>query len=234
MRGRVATSYLPSPYPETVNTTVSELLKLIAQGQGSHVEFQRQLPDDGELARILCAFANTRGGWLIVGVNPDGSLCGCPTPKEGLTRIRLVAEEDLKPRLNLAVTSVRSEAGFLIAVHVNTSNDRPHSIPGVRPRREIFVRAGTTNHVAEGATLNALRSHRTQGQPKDALESKILVWIGQRESESQHRAGDATPALFSKGANVGLRRASKAFISLERAGLLIGHGERSDRMYALP
>ena len=215
-----------------MNITAPELLELIAKGEGSHVEFQRELPDDDELARILCAFANTRGGWLIVGVDDDLSPCGCPYPEDALSRLRLVAEEDLKPPLNLAATRVRNGAGFLIAVHVDISDDRPHSIPG--SRREIIVRVGMINDVAEGATLNALRSHRTQGQPKDALESKILAWVGQREQESRNSAGDASPALFSKAANVGLRRASKAFISLERAGLLIGRGERSHRMYALP
>jgi len=207
---------------------------MISQGASSHVEFKRELPDDDELARTLCAFANTRGGWLIVGVDDDGSLNGCPDPKDALSRIRLVAEEDMKPSLDLALTSVRCEAVFLIAVQVNTSFDRPHSIPGPRSRREIMVRVGGTNQVAEGATLNALRSHRTQGQPKDALEIKILDWIAHRELESKGPAGDASPLLFSKAANVGLRRASKAFISLERAGLLIGCGERSHRFYALP
>lgn len=207
---------------------------MIAKGESSHLELQRELPDDDQLARVLCAFANTRGGWLIVGVEKDGNPCGSPNPRNALSRIRLVSEEDLKPPLKLAATSVRCEAGFLIAVHVKTSFDRPHSIPGTGSRREIIVRVGAANHVAEGATLNALRSHRTQGQPKDALETKILAWIAQREQESPDPAGDASPALFSKSANVGLRRASKAFISLERAGLLIGSGERSHRLYALP
>jgi predicted HTH transcriptional regulator len=217
-----------------VNITAAELLDLIAKGEGSRAEFERECPDDDGLARTLCAFANTRGGWLIVGVDDGGGLHGCPNPKEILSRIRLVAGEDLKPPLNLAATSVRSEVGFLIAVHVNTSFDRPHSIPGARSRREILVRVGAANQVAQGATLNALRSHRTQGQPKDALESKILAWMVQRGLESPAPPGDASPTLFSQAANVGLRRASKAFISLERAGLLIGHGGRSHRLYALP
>ena len=58
--------------------------------------------------------------------------------------------------------------------------------------------------------------------------------LAQRELESKDPVGSATPAEFCHSPNVGLRRASKAFISLERAGCLIGFGGRSHRMYALP
>ena len=217
-----------------MNIKEAELLKRIAKGENSHTEFRRELPDDDTLARTLCAFANTRGGWLIVGVNEEGRLCGCPDPKDVMSRIRLVAEEDLKPPLNLALTSVRSAARFLVAVQVKNSFDRPHSIPCAKRKREIIVRVGTTNHVAEGGSLNALRSHRTQGQPNGALESKILAWIAQHERDAKDLAGGVSPELFCKAANVGLRRGSKAFINLECAGLLIAQGERSHRFYALP
>ncbi len=217
-----------------MNITEDELLRKIAKGEDSHTEHRQELPDDDTLARILCAFANTRGGWLIVGVDEERAICGCDAPKDAMTRIRLVAEEDIKPALNLGLVSVRCGEVFVIAVHVKHSFDRPHSIPNTKRKRDIMVRVGTANHVAEGGTLNALRSHRTQEQPKDPLETKILAWITQREREAKEAAGDATPELFSKAANIGLRRASKAFVSLECAGLLMGYGTKSHRFYALP
>lgn len=217
-----------------MNITAPQLRELIAQGAGSHVEFARECPADDALASVLCAFANTRGGWLVVGVDDDRSLHGCADPKDVMTRVRLVAEEDLRPPLNLALSSVRLDEGLVVAVRVNHSRDRPHAVPGDRRQGEILVRAGRSNQIADGATLNALRSHRTQGQPKDPLESKILAWIERYEHESDVIAGDASPEVFSKAFNVGLRRASKAFVSLEKAGLLIGHGDRYHRLYALP
>lgn len=221
-------------YADAVNLTEPDLLRLIAKGENSRLEFQSEVPDDETLARILCAFANTRGGTLLVGVDEDGHTLGCADPADAMSRIRLVAEEDIKPPLDLASASVRLEAGILVVVKVNHSMDRPHSIPCAKRKREIIVRVGTGNELADGGTLNALRSHRTQEQPKGPLESKILEWIAARERDAGDPLGSATPELFSKAANVGLRRASKAFINLECAGLLMGAGDRTHRFYALP
>jgi hypothetical protein len=217
-----------------VNITEPELLRLVARGENSRAEFKKDVPDDETLAEILCAFANTRGGWLVIGVDEDLSATGCANPKDVMSRVRLVAEEDLKPALNIAQSSVRTEAGFLIAVHVNHSMERPHSIPCANRKRDIMVRVGLTNEVGDGATLNALRSHRTQEQPKDKLEIRILDWLGQREREGIEPAGSASAEIFSQATNVGLRRASKALISLEAGGLIMGYGGRSHRQYALP
>lgn len=234
MQSPAGDSPLKTPYAVAVKITEAELLRKIATGEDSHTEIRAELPDDDTLARTLCAFANTRGGVLIVGANQDRTLCGCSNPKDALTRIRLVAEEDLKPAVNLAMSSVRCKSEYLIVVQVGHSFDRPHSVPCSKRKRDIMVRVGTANHVAEGGTLNALRSHRTQEQPKDALEVKILEWVAHREQDSKEPSGSASPEIFCKAANIGLRRASKAFVSLECAGLLMGYGDRSHRFYALP
>lgn len=214
--------------------TEAEILRMIVKGENSRREFRAELPDDDTLARTLCAFANTRGGCLIVGVDEHGDPRGCSDPADVLSRIRLVAEEDIKPPLEFEATKLRHEVGHLVAVRVGHSMARPHSIPSGKRKREIIVRVGTGNEVADGGTLNALRSHRTNDPTKGPLETKILEWVAQRESDSIDPLGSATPELFSKSANVGLRRAAKAFVNLECAGLLIGAGDRSHRFYALP
>lgn len=54
--------------------TSERLREVIAAGEGRQVEFKRGLPRDEKTARTLVAFANTRGGLLIVGVGDRGEL----------------------------------------------------------------------------------------------------------------------------------------------------------------
>ena len=208
---------------------------MIATGESSHVAIAPELPDDESIGQTLSAFANTRGGWLLIGAVPEGEVIGSRDCSGDMSRIRLVAEEDLKPALGIELNTVRVGKANVITVHVNTSDNRPHSMPaGKKGRAEIFVRVGETNELADGATLNALRSHRVVSSPKSAFEEKILEWVAAQESDGQNADGGVSPADFSQAANVGERRANKAFIQLETNGLLIGHGERGRRFYALP
>jgi hypothetical protein len=212
----------------------ADLLRMVIKGEGSHVELREHVPENDPLARTLCAYANTRGGWLVIGVDEDRKVVGCENPDEALTHIRLVAEEDIKPALEYEAHSVETKNGWLITVHVNQSSDRPHSIPCAKRKREILMRVGLTNEVAEGGTLNALRSHRIDSRPREALEGRILEWLVEREKEANDPPGTATPEDYSQAANVSVRRAGKALINLECGGLVIGAGDRYHRFYAMP
>ena len=54
--------------------TKTELLELIKNGESSGVEFKRDTIDNRALAKELVAFANLRGGRVILGVEDDGSV----------------------------------------------------------------------------------------------------------------------------------------------------------------
>lgn len=53
-----------------------ELIDRIALGETSTVQFKRTLEDTNDLAKELCAFANTNGGMILFGVEDDGTITG--------------------------------------------------------------------------------------------------------------------------------------------------------------
>lgn len=56
--------------------TKTELRELVANGENSGVEFKRDAIDIRALAKELVAFANLRGGRVLLGVDDDGSIPG--------------------------------------------------------------------------------------------------------------------------------------------------------------
>jgi ATP-dependent DNA helicase RecG len=56
--------------------TKTEALEVIKNGESSGVEFKRDTIDNRALAKELVAFANLRGGRVLLGVEDDGSICG--------------------------------------------------------------------------------------------------------------------------------------------------------------
>lgn len=53
-----------------------ELLELIKNGENSGVEFKRDTIENYQLTKELVAFANLRGGKLLLGVDDDGGIVG--------------------------------------------------------------------------------------------------------------------------------------------------------------
>jgi hypothetical protein len=52
------------------------LLILISQGETDKIEFKTRLLNQHDISRVLSAFANSEGGYLIIGVGDDGKILG--------------------------------------------------------------------------------------------------------------------------------------------------------------
>jgi ATP-dependent DNA helicase RecG len=60
--------------------TKTELLELIANGENSGVEFQRDDLDNRAFAKELVALTKLAGGRVLLGVEDDGRVSGIPRP----------------------------------------------------------------------------------------------------------------------------------------------------------
>jgi Putative DNA-binding domain len=65
------------------------ILDLISQGENEKVEFKSRLINENDFARVLTAFANTSGGYLLVGVLDNGQIVGLSDEEASLTARRL-------------------------------------------------------------------------------------------------------------------------------------------------
>ncbi len=207
---------------------------MVAAGEGRSLEFKSGLPRDEKAARTLCAFANTRGGVLLIGVLDNGRLVGAGNVDETVARVEDIAHDRVDPPARIEIEVVRCERVPIICVSVPLSGERPHAVRHDDGSEEIVVRVGSSNRVADGATLKALRSRRPGRGTSDALERRILAWVQSRERLSDRPGGDATVAGFAKAQNIGLQRARRAFVNLEQRGELVAFGWGGSRVYSRP
>ena len=207
----------------------AELARSIAAGEGKRLEFKRGLPSAAKVARTLCAFANTRGGLLLVGVGDRGELVGAPRPRETMERLREVARERVEPAVAVQVGATLLAGRRIVWCAVPVSKARPHAARLEDDEREVVTRVGASNRRASGATLRSIRTQRESGSELDELQRRVLRWMETRSSEVA-----ASVAAFAQAHNVGRQRAKRAFTQLELAGRLVAHGSGARRLYALP
>jgi hypothetical protein len=214
-----------------VRLSAEDVLAALAKGEGTRREFKRTLPRDDKVARTLCAFANTRGGLLLVGVTDRKRVHGVHRADDVAGELERIARQDVEPELTIELQIVEVHGPRIVACSAPLSKDRPHLVLRASGKREVVVRVGASNRGADGPTLRALQrqsGRRTQLSP---LDERILAWVARQAATSSHPGGTATVARFAKLHNVSERRAHKAFVKLEHMGLLLGYGAGRARIF---
>jgi predicted HTH transcriptional regulator len=118
---------------------VQDLKKLVARGESETLEFKRKAAYPEKIVREMIAFANTKGGVLLLGIGDDKTIPGLKYPEDE----SLVIHEALKkcrPRLPvrehfIAVGNSRT----VIRYDINESTKKPHYL-AAGDRQECFVR----------------------------------------------------------------------------------------------
>jgi predicted HTH transcriptional regulator len=213
-----------------------ELRERLAAGESSRLEFKRGLPRPGKVARTLAAFANTRGGLLLIGVDDRGRVLGAADPRAVAAEIREIAERLVEPSLHPTCTVHEFTEGAVVVAAVGLSDHRPHQVRREDGESEVPVRLGSSTRAAHGPALEALRLRAGAGSrgSLEPFERQVLEWVEAQGDGGTTAAGRATPQAFAAARNVGLARARRAFVKLERAGLLLGDGVGARRTYARP
>jgi hypothetical protein len=211
---------MPAHRPaRTPRHDAATLARVLALGEGRQVEFKEGLAADGRAARTLCAFANTRGGMLFVGVDDRGRPFGVARPDGVARALREMAATMVVPSVHVRVGTTRIDGKALVWCSVPLSPARPHAcVAG--GASEVLVRAGSSNRRATPAVAASLRPVPETRAP---LGDEILA--------AARRTGGITVATFAAARGVGKQRARQALERLERAGRLVAHGLGDDRVF---
>lgn len=221
---------------ETVKITAQEVMGSLSRGEGTRIEFKRRLPRDERAARTLCAFANTRGGLLLVGVTDRGRVHGLHHPEEVEKKLAQLAREWIAPALEVQLQTIDVHGPRVVACSVPFSRVRPHAVVFPTGDAHVIVRVGASNRMADGPTLTALRSSRRHRRGLSTLEQSILDWVRQhgRSAGARVPGGTATVARFARLHNLSEARIRRLFVKLEGLGLLVGHGAGRSRIFDVP
>lgn len=132
--------------------TVEELLRLLDAGEGESVEFKSALPNGDDVASTMAAFANTRGGTLLVGVSDDRRPVGVEAPDVVMQRLASLTRDACRPALNCEIGNAGIGALTVVWVRVPARPQVPTRVRGLR-----YVRVGPTTRVDDiGLTKEAL------------------------------------------------------------------------------
>ena len=138
----------------------SELIEKIHLGEDSTIEFKRRLPRRDSLADEIAAFANARGGVILIGVDDHGDIVGLDQHNLDQTEKTVVevCRDSIEPQVSIFTEKLRFDGKVLLKLDVPRSLF-VHKSPG-----GYCTRQGSSKRVMPTDQLARLLQSRSQAR----------------------------------------------------------------------
>jgi hypothetical protein len=210
--------------------TVQELNRLVMLGEGAHLEFKRRVPRPQRIAKEIIAFANTRGGQLLLGVDDDGTITGLRDVGEEEFALRGALSQYCDPPVSVDIERIPiAHRRDVIVVRVAESDHKPHFLvdSAAQATRIAYIRVDDKSVEASAEALNLLLSDS---------EERIVFEFGEKERLLMRyldQYARITVGEYAQLAYLDDDTAAATLVLLTRAGILELHAGHNLDYYTL-
>lgn len=197
-----------------------ELYKLIEEGEGSSIEFKRKFSSPLKIAKEMVAFANSKGGYILFGVDDDRKIVGVESEKGELELINTAAKFYCEPEIEYTTEIVCIKNVDVVVISIKESSKKPHRIVTDENSNEkkVYIRYNDKSILASKETVNILKNSNNS-KPLKITFGKIEKTLFEFLEENDR----ITVKGFKKLANISERRASRTLVNLVKAEVIRHH-----------
>lgn len=201
-----------------------ELKELIDEGENIQCEFKRKFTAPDKIAREMIAFANTKGGFIIFGVDDDKEVNGVESEKETAELIRETATLMCVPPVIFNISFVEMNGKEIVVASIPESAVKPHRLQDYSNQFDInkaivTIRVNDKSVMASKEMVRLLRANTGKMTLKKYTiginEKTVFEYLSKREKISVKE--------LSNLVNISERRASRTLVKMVRANLLMIH-----------
>lgn len=149
---------------------------LILQGEGEQLDFKNKISNCGKIAKTLVAFANTKGGKLLVGVADDGTIRGVKNEEEEKYMLQRAGQRYCRPAIEVHFTELYVDDKLVLIAEVTESELKPHYAVDDNGKWWVYVRVNDKSLLAGKVVVDVLRqSNRPDGVRFSYTENEKAV-----------------------------------------------------------
>jgi predicted HTH transcriptional regulator len=208
-----------------------ELRKFIEDGENSTVEFKRKFSSPEKIAKEMIAFANSKGGIILFGVDDDRTIVGVESEKSELELIDTAARFYCEPEIVYETEIVSIKKSDVVVIHIPESKNKPHKLLSDKEDDDVkvYIRYNDKSVLASRETINILKGSNVKSHPVKIyfgkIEKSLLKYLEENER--------ITVKGFKKLANISERRASRILVNLVRAQVLRHHRVDNNEFFTM-
>lgn len=202
------------------------LKKLILEGENVRVDFKKTISSSEKIAKTLVAFANHKGGKLLIGVADDGTIKGVKSEDEERYMIIKAANQFCKPAIEPQFEEIYIDDKIVLVVDIPKSDTKPHYALDENKKWWVYFRVKDKSILASKIILDVLKDQSSEiGQliSYSDQERELFVYL-----EKHQRI---TLREFSKLTRSSFKKAQKIIVSLILAGLILPHTSEKEEYF---
>ena len=198
-----------------------ELNELIENGENDTVEFKRKFSSLEKIAKEMIAFANSKGGKILFGIDDDKTIRGVESEKGELELISTAAGFYCEPEVEFTTEIMLLKNKDIVIVNIEESKTKPHRLISEDGSDEskVYIRLNDKSILASKETIKILRNSNHDSPP-------VQIYIGDMEKtlfDFLELNEKITVKGFKKLVNISERRASRTLVNLVKAKIIRHH-----------
>jgi predicted HTH transcriptional regulator len=206
------------------------LKRLILEGENVSIDLKKTISNAEKIAKTLVAFANNKGGKLLIGVDDDGNIKGVKAEDEEKYMITKAAHLYCKPALEPKFEEIYVDNKLVLVVDIAKSDLKPHYALDENKKWWVYFRVKDKSVLASKIIVDVLKeSNKEIGQliSYTAYEKTLLTYLEEN--------GRITLKQYSKLTKCAHRKAQKIMVSLILTGIILPHtSEKEEYFTAIP
>ena len=143
-----------------MSDSLTALIEKVQLGEDATIEFKRTLPHRNSLADEIAAFANARGGIILIGVDDNGEIIG--VDQQGLNKAEKtvveICRDSIDPIVLIFTEKLRIDDKNLLKIEV------PRSLFVHKTSNGYFIRQGSSKSEMSSEQLARLFQTRSQAR----------------------------------------------------------------------
>lgn len=202
--------------------------RLILEGENVSLDFKKTISSAEKIAKTLVAFANNKGGKLLIGVTDDGAIKGVKAEEEEKYMITKAAHQFCKPAIEPKFEEVYIDERVVVVVDIPESDTKPHYAMDEDKKWWVYFRVKDKSILASKIIVDVLKQdNRETGQliSYSDHEKKLLEYL------EEH--GRITLKEYSKLTRSAHKKAQKIIVSLILTGVILPHTSEKEEYFTV-
>ncbi|MBC7567097.1 MAG: ATP-binding protein [Pedobacter sp.] len=189
--------------------------RLILQGEGTTLDFKKTITSVEKIAKSLVAFANNKGGQLLIGVADNGEIKGVKSEDEERYMITKSAHQFCKPAIEPEFDEIYVDDKLVLVVKIAASDSKPHYALDEHKKWWVYYRVNDKSILASKIIVEVIK--RSNENTDNVInythqEKKLFEYLTQE--------GRITLKQFSKLTRSSYRQAQKILVNLILVGII--------------